>query len=82
MIATSCRRRDEGIDRVPVPECIEGGFFGDNHAFRLRHGFGEYGRQLGGQSWRARRMHGRTISEAGLLGEADAEGPVPRITDG
>ena len=27
----------------PVRAFIEGDFFGDNNAFRLRHGFGEYG---------------------------------------
>jgi hypothetical protein len=30
---------------------VEGDFFGDNNAFRLRHAFGEYGRLLGGQTW-------------------------------
>jgi hypothetical protein len=30
---------------------IEGDFFGDNNAFRLRHAFGEYGHLLGGYTW-------------------------------
>lgn len=35
----------------PLRAFVEGDFFGDNNAFRLRHGFGEYGRLLGGQTW-------------------------------
>jgi hypothetical protein len=30
---------------------IEGDFYGDNNAFRIRHAFGEFGHFLGGQTW-------------------------------
>lgn len=30
---------------------IEGDFYGDGNAFRMRHGFGEFGPILGGQTW-------------------------------
>lgn len=30
---------------------VEGDFFGSGNAFRLRHGFGEFGHLLGGQTW-------------------------------
>ena len=30
---------------------VEGDFFGDKNAFRLRHAYGEFGRLLGGQTW-------------------------------
>lgn len=30
---------------------VEGDFFGSGNSFRLRHGFGEFGRLLGGQTW-------------------------------
>jgi hypothetical protein len=30
---------------------VEGDFFGDKNAFRMRHAYGEYGRLLGGQTW-------------------------------
>lgn len=30
---------------------FEGDFFGDNGSFRMRHGYGEFGRILGGQTW-------------------------------
>ena len=30
---------------------FEGDFFGTSNAFRLRHGYGEFGRVLGGQTW-------------------------------
>jgi hypothetical protein len=30
---------------------VEGDFYGDKNAFRLRHAYGEFGRLLGGQTW-------------------------------
>ena len=30
---------------------VEGDFYGDGNAFRLRHAYGEFGRLLGGQTW-------------------------------
>ncbi len=30
---------------------VEGDFFGDKNAFRLRHAYGEFGHLLGGQTW-------------------------------
>lgn len=30
---------------------IEGDFYGDNNAFRVRHAYGEFGHFLGGQTW-------------------------------
>jgi hypothetical protein len=30
---------------------VEGDFYGDNNAFRMRHAFGELGHLLGGQTW-------------------------------
>lgn len=30
---------------------VEGDFYGDNNAFRIRHAYGEYGGFLGGQTW-------------------------------
>jgi hypothetical protein len=35
----------------PLRAFVEGDFFGSGNAFRLRHGFGEFGHLLGGQTW-------------------------------
>jgi hypothetical protein len=48
---------------------VEGDFFGDNNAFRLRHGYGEFGPLLGGQTWSTF----QDISARGLT--IDFEGP-------
>lgn len=42
-------RSGEGANHLHV--FLEGDFFGDNGAFRLRHAYGEFGHLLGGQTW-------------------------------
>jgi DcaP outer membrane protein len=48
---------------------VEGDFYGDGNAFRLRHGYGEFGPLLGGQTWSTF----QDISARGLT--VDFEGP-------
>jgi hypothetical protein len=48
---------------------VEGDFFGDGNTFRLRHGYGEFGPLLGGQTWSTF----QDISARGLT--IDFEGP-------
>lgn len=61
--------RSNGTGRHHVRVFVEGDFFGDGNAFRLRHGYGEFGPLLGGQTWSTF----QDISARGLT--IDFEGP-------
>jgi hypothetical protein len=61
--------RSEGTGTRHFRAFVEGDFFGDGNAFRLRHGFGEFGPLLGGQTWSTL----QDISARGLT--IDFEGP-------
>jgi len=61
--------RSSGTGRHHFRAFVEGDFFGDNNAFRLRHGYGEFGPLLGGQTWSTF----QDISARGLT--IDFEGP-------
>jgi DcaP outer membrane protein len=61
--------RSNGTGRHRFRAFVEGDFFGDNNAFRLRHGYGEFGPLLGGQTWSTF----QDISARGLT--IDFEGP-------
>lgn len=41
----------QDTNRGKLKAYIEGDFFGDNNAFRVRHAYGEFGSFLGGQTW-------------------------------
>ncbi len=41
----------EDTSRGKLKAYVEGDFYGDNNAFRIRHAYGEYGEFLGGQTW-------------------------------
>ena len=43
--------RSEGSGGRHFRAFVEGDFFGDGNAFRMRHAFGEFGAILGGQTW-------------------------------
>ena len=43
--------RSEGSGGSRFRAFVEGDFFGDGNAFRLRHAYGEFGAILGGQTW-------------------------------
>jgi hypothetical protein len=61
--------RSSGVGHPRVRAFVEGDFYGDNNAFRLRHGYGEFGPLLGGQTWSTF----QDISARGLT--IDFEGP-------
>jgi hypothetical protein len=61
--------RSNGTGRHPFRAFVEGDFFGDGNSFRLRHGYGEFGPILGGQTWSTF----QDISARGLT--IDFEGP-------
>ena len=61
--------RSEGSGGHHFRAFVEGDFFGDGNAFRLRHGYGEFGPILGGQTWSTF----QDISARGLT--IDFEGP-------
>jgi hypothetical protein len=61
--------RSEGSGGHHFRAFVEGDFFGDGNAFRLRHGYGEFGPVLGGQTWSTF----QDISARGLT--IDFEGP-------
>ena len=61
--------RSEGSGGHHFRAFVEGDFFGDGNAFRMRHGFGEFGPILGGQTWSTF----QDISARGLT--VDFEGP-------
>jgi hypothetical protein len=61
--------RSNGTGRHHFRAFVEGDFFGDNNTFRLRHGYGEFGPLLGGQTWSTF----QDISARGLT--IDFEGP-------
>lgn len=43
--------RSHGTDTRRFRAFVEGDFYGDGNAFRMRHAFGEFGPLLGGQTW-------------------------------
>jgi hypothetical protein len=61
--------RSNGTGRHHFRAFVEGDFFGDNNAFRMRHAYGEFGPILGGQTWSTF----QDISARGLT--IDFEGP-------
>ncbi len=61
--------RSNGTGRHHFRAFVEGDFFGDGNAFRLRHAYGEFGPLLAGQTWSTF----QDISARGL--SLDFEGP-------
>jgi hypothetical protein len=61
--------RSEGTGRHHFRAFVEGDFYGDGNAFRMRHAYGEFGPILGGQTWSTF----QDISARGLT--IDFEGP-------
>jgi hypothetical protein len=61
--------RSNGTGRHHFRAFVEGDFFGDGNAFRMRHAYGEFGPILGGQTWSTF----QDISARGLT--IDFEGP-------
>jgi hypothetical protein len=62
---------------------VEGDFFGDNNALRLRHAFGEYGRLLAGQTWTTfmdLSIRPKTLDFEGPEGEVFIRQPMVRWT--
>ena len=43
--------RSGGTERHHFRAFVEGDFYGDKNAFRMRHAYGEFGPLLGGQTW-------------------------------
>lgn len=61
--------RSNGTGRHHFRTFVEGDFYGDGNAFRMRHAYGEFGPILGGQTWSTF----QDISARGLT--IDFEGP-------
>lgn len=61
--------RSNGTGGHQFRAVVEGDFFGDGNAFRMRHAYGEFGPLLGGQTWSTF----QDISARGLT--IDFEGP-------
>jgi hypothetical protein len=62
---------------------VEGDFFGDGNAFRMRHAYGEFGPLLGGQTWSTFQdisARGLTIDFEGPDGEVFVRQAMIRVT--
>ena len=75
--------RSEGSGGNQFRAFVEGDFFGDGNAFRMRHAFGEFGPILGGQTWSTFQditARGLTVDFEGPDGEVFVRQPMIRFT--